>query len=451
MTGGIKTKSLPSPTTSSSLSPVKRPQLRNLPPIRAASDSQDEDDDYASGDEEMTKLEVRREKNRVKQRNLRLRRANHIAELEAADSTLRTELATLQAHLQDSQQRETNLTACLHDLDSVLFAHNLSAHSLSSEVNQLRRIWAHVFGPNLPTLRSSDPLATLATAASPAASASRSAGAASPEADARLSVDAIPSPTPTMHWDSQVTHPWPVLGIATEDRKRKREEEEVFRRDAPLPSAHELPSIQPFDEDTERPSSFATASDSSANPSQNIAVSPRSHDRLAVFNLLSPVNEDFVDLHPGPDPRRPGANWQGAEGVLATREPADANDKWSKGDFYVNHQSLSVLEPTSGPRTGEHSRDVYKVLTGSSLSLTCVPPYTTHSALPLAHLSPPQLVDTSNPRVKRSPRSPRQYSPMITLPSPTPSLKYFKRSPKSPTISLPPIHLSSLHLRSLSI
>lgn len=271
-----------------------------------------------------------------------------------------------------------------------------------------------------------------------------------------------------MHWDSQVTPPWPVLGIATEDRKRKREEEEEYvRRDAPrrarpdtlahLAPAHELPSMQSYDEDTERPSSaphfpssFATASDSSANPPRDIAVSPRSHDRLAVSNLLSPVNEDFVDLHPGPDHRRPRAYWQGAEGVLAAREPADANDKWSKGDINVNHHPLSVLDPSTGPRTREHSRNVYKVLTGSSLSLTSLPPYTTHSALSLDHLSPPRLGDTSNPQVRKSPRSPRQYSPMITLPSPTPSLKDFKRSPKSPTISLPPIHLSSLHLRSLS-
>ncbi|ODN85053.1 hypothetical protein, variant [Cryptococcus amylolentus CBS 6039] len=144
------------------------------------SDSEsDGEDDKAERD----KLEIRREKNRVKQRNLRLRRANHIADLERDVSTLKSESSSLSNALSNAHAREASLQGWIHDLESVLFRNGLAA-----DVEGMRRVWAERgagsagavpgVGPGAGSRRGSlypqavgtgvngDPLSTLARAAS---------------------------------------------------------------------------------------------------------------------------------------------------------------------------------------------------------------------------------------------------------------------------------------------
>ncbi|WVQ80105.1 hypothetical protein IAT38_002206 [Cryptococcus sp. DSM 104549] len=85
---------------------------------------------------ERDKLELRREKNRVKQRNLRLRRANHIADLERDVSNLKSEAAGLRETLHQYSNREAVLQHWVHDLESALFQ-----KGGAGEVESLRRMW----------------------------------------------------------------------------------------------------------------------------------------------------------------------------------------------------------------------------------------------------------------------------------------------------------------------
>ncbi|ORX35869.1 hypothetical protein BD324DRAFT_609143 [Kockovaella imperatae] len=93
--------------------------------------------DYAPSDtDSQGKLEIKREKNRVKQRNLRIRRANHMAALERANLTLHNECASLNRSLHSIQHRQAALDNWIHDLESTLLS-----HGLSDQVHSLRRIW----------------------------------------------------------------------------------------------------------------------------------------------------------------------------------------------------------------------------------------------------------------------------------------------------------------------
>ncbi|ODO03642.1 hypothetical protein L198_02493 [Cryptococcus wingfieldii CBS 7118] len=142
------------------------------------SESDGEDDKV-----ERDKLEIRREKNRVKQRNLRLRRANHIADLERDVSTLKSESSSLSNALSLAHAREASLQGWIHDLESVLFRNGLAA-----DVEGMRRVWAErgagsagavpgvgpgagsrrgsLYPPAVGTGVNGDPLSTLARAAS---------------------------------------------------------------------------------------------------------------------------------------------------------------------------------------------------------------------------------------------------------------------------------------------
>ncbi|WRT64478.1 uncharacterized protein IL334_001410 [Kwoniella shivajii] len=112
--------------------------------IHSISHSQTNHPDYSDSESEgeggtkleKDKLEIRREKNRVKQRNLRLRRANHIADLEKNLTTLKTEHSSLQTSIGHLQQHQVNLQGWIHDLETALFA-----NGLAGEVETIRRIW----------------------------------------------------------------------------------------------------------------------------------------------------------------------------------------------------------------------------------------------------------------------------------------------------------------------
>ncbi|WVO14927.1 hypothetical protein L204_102567 [Cryptococcus depauperatus] len=213
----------------------------------------------SEGDEdkvEKDKLELRREKNRVKQRNLRLRRANHIADLERDVSTLKSEKTVLQNALSLSQQRENNFSGWIHDLESALFR-----NGLAGEVEGLRRIWSDrdlkrargslgaVQGVGSPFQGASmpDPLSTLARAASQLpgpASAMPNGVMPSPtvllasQSGADVSRPMLPRPssfsrpyenpypTPDVSWGSQPHEYIPdTLETELNDSKRKRSNE----------------------------------------------------------------------------------------------------------------------------------------------------------------------------------------------------------------------------------
>nr|XP_019046783.1 hypothetical protein I302_03386 [Kwoniella bestiolae CBS 10118]OCF25713.1 hypothetical protein I302_03386 [Kwoniella bestiolae CBS 10118] len=244
------------------------------------SESEGEDDKV-----EKDKLEIRREKNRVKQRNLRLRRANHIAELERNLTNVRAEHSSLQNSFAHLQQRENNLQGWVHDLESTLFR-----NGLASEVETLRRIWAdrdinkssslpppphsatsqhgsipHQHPPPLPTPSGplpADPLSTLARAASsvpPGSSYSEGRLSYPPPSSAGESRPTLPRPTsfsrpfenpyptPELHWGSQMNE-WvqapPSASASDSDKKRKRD---PYAADYPPPPPSSLrPGLHPM-------------------------------------------------------------------------------------------------------------------------------------------------------------------------------------------------------------
>ncbi|GFZ44389.1 hypothetical protein JCM24511_02111 [Saitozyma sp. JCM 24511] len=163
-----------SPTTFKGGVAVKRGTAPNKGSQRPARDceSGSEDEDK----KEKSKLENRREKNRVKQRKLRMRRANHIVELETSITSLRSEHTSLQSALSVSQQREAHLESRIRDLGSALFS-----DGLSGEADGTRRAWSVVSSSSTPTgalgcegwgreprtISGRDPLNTLAQAALP--------------------------------------------------------------------------------------------------------------------------------------------------------------------------------------------------------------------------------------------------------------------------------------------
>ncbi|RXK41895.1 hypothetical protein M231_00894 [Tremella mesenterica] len=180
----------PSPSTSSSTSPNKAvgqpyaPRAAAVPVASsvmegAAGRYEDEEEYDSSGDEiEKRKLESRREKNRVKQRNLRQRRAEHISGLEKTVAALQKENSSLSSSLSETQSRENKLHSWVKDLENALYRNNLS-----SEVESYRRIWTPVLqrrpstmsnmtinsnpiGMNVNmSMGNNDPLSTLAQAA----------------------------------------------------------------------------------------------------------------------------------------------------------------------------------------------------------------------------------------------------------------------------------------------
>ncbi|WWC86585.1 uncharacterized protein L201_001462 [Kwoniella dendrophila CBS 6074] len=237
----------------------------------------DGDDDKVEKD----KLEIRREKNRVKQRNLRLRRANHIADLEKNLATIRAEHASLQSSFNQLHQRENALQGWVHDLESALFRNGMAA-----EVETLRRIWAdrdaskaplqhpseipHPYNAppeihhQLPTPSGSsavDPLSTLAKAAFAAPPGSNNG----PEySERRMSHQSInsdaskptlprpssfskpfenPYPTPEIGWGSQM-HEWVQTPQQDYDKKRRRDSYIADYPPPPPPSSR--PGLHPM-------------------------------------------------------------------------------------------------------------------------------------------------------------------------------------------------------------
>ncbi|OCF71021.1 hypothetical protein I204_08257 [Kwoniella mangroviensis CBS 8886] len=244
------------------------------------SESESEGED---GKVEKDKLELRREKNRVKQRNLRLRRANHIAELERNLTNIRADHSSLQSSFAHLQQRENNLQGWVHDLEFALFRNGLAA-----EVETLRRIWAdresnkptqlppppppsssqHVSIPHhaLPTPSgppSADPLSTLARAASSMPPGSEPASGypearmSYPPPSARETRPTLPRPTsfsrppfenpyptPELQWGSQMNE-WvqaPPLASSESDKKRKRD---PYAADYPPPPPPHHSTLRP--------------------------------------------------------------------------------------------------------------------------------------------------------------------------------------------------------------
>ncbi|WWD21782.1 hypothetical protein CI109_106269 [Kwoniella shandongensis] len=295
------------------------------------------DSDQSDGEEdkvEKDKLEIRREKNRVKQRNLRLRRANHIADLERNLSTARADHAALQNAYATIQQHEANLQGWIHDLESALFR-----NGLASDVEALRRIWtdresklqrqsqsrqssmSHQHPPQHQHQHAAggDSLSTLARAASsipgPSSGDSRMIYNNSRPTLPRPSSFSSrpfenPYPTPEIAWGSQMHE---YLHAPDLEKKRKRESDYGPPPNYPThrPTAHPmagrmsesnihtLPPIQPFSHSSHtspavrplsaphsqpQPALTTTTSGSGAStPGHN--VSPRS---IRISDLLSP-------------------------------------------------------------------------------------------------------------------------------------------------------------------
>ncbi|WWC59801.1 uncharacterized protein I303_102363 [Kwoniella dejecticola CBS 10117] len=298
-------------------------------------DYSDSESDGEDGKVEKDKLEIRREKNRVKQRNLRLRRANHIADLEKNLANIRADHSALQHNVAHLQARENNLQGWVHDLESALFR-----NGLAGEVETLRRIWAdrdtaipqkqHQIRPSsqhgfpnhahpLPTPGGVpvDPLSTLARAAAssiptgpPSAGYSEGRMSFPPSASGSRPTLPRPSsfsrpfenpyPTPELQWGAQMNE-W-VPGPADFDKKRKRESQSDYHPARPglhpmsgrlsESNVHTLPPIQshqPGSPTSARPTSAPYQSRTpvphSASTPGTANVSPRS---IRISDLVSP-------------------------------------------------------------------------------------------------------------------------------------------------------------------
>ncbi|BEI90947.1 uncharacterized protein CcaverHIS019_0310170 [Cutaneotrichosporon cavernicola] len=156
---------LPSPSSTVSLSPR---QTSSHAMARHSSCNSSEDDQEAA----RSALEIRREKNRVKQRNLRQRRATQMADLETTVNTLRSKAHDLEDRLSMLEAREASLQAWVRELESAMIA---QGHR--EQVDTLRRVWGqsagmmpaphHALSGMAESVGSrADPLATLASAAS---------------------------------------------------------------------------------------------------------------------------------------------------------------------------------------------------------------------------------------------------------------------------------------------
>ncbi|GMK53529.1 hypothetical protein CspeluHIS016_0101150 [Cutaneotrichosporon spelunceum] len=136
---------------------------------RHSSCNSSEDDHEAA----RSALEIRREKNRVKQRNLRQRRATQMADLETTVNTMRSKAHDLEDRLSMLEAREASLQAWVRELENAMIA---QGHR--EQADTLRRVWGQSAGmmpaphhhahPGIPESVASraDPLATLASAAS---------------------------------------------------------------------------------------------------------------------------------------------------------------------------------------------------------------------------------------------------------------------------------------------
>ncbi|KLT41327.1 hypothetical protein CC85DRAFT_303400 [Cutaneotrichosporon oleaginosum] len=137
---------------------------------RHSSCNSSEDDQEAA----RSALEIRREKNRIKQRNLRQRRATQMADLETTVNSLRNKAHDVEDRLNMLEAREASLQAWVRELENAMIA---QGHR--EQVDTLRRVWGQSAGmmpaPHHPHALSGvtdntgsrvDPLATLASAAS---------------------------------------------------------------------------------------------------------------------------------------------------------------------------------------------------------------------------------------------------------------------------------------------
>ncbi|WVF69477.1 hypothetical protein IAT40_004254 [Kwoniella sp. CBS 6097] len=365
----------------------------------------------SDGDEdkvEKDKLELRREKNRVKQRNLRLRRANHISELERNLSVLRAEHASIQSSCSHLQQRENNLQGWVHDLESALFR-----NGLAGEVETLRRIWADrdpVKGsrgsvsrppppgpihshPQVMTPTQShaqppaDPLSTLARAAASSVPGS-SAGPRPPMldgADRRASYSSQggsdrrpnlprpssfssrgfenPYPTPDLGWGSQMNE-W--MHQPDHEKKRKRDSMSEYLpsgRPAVHPmsgrmsesNVNTLPPIQPHSQSspslrplsapyTSQPPPPLSAVATASTSASASNVSPKS---IRISDLLSP-RPSFVTE---PQLTSASTSFSGSEYLPEARHLID--HRASRGEGWSRRSStgdLSVNTPNSPSR-----------------------------------------------------------------------------------------------------
>ena len=335
----------PSPATSgNSASPQKSATAPAFVPHASPKYDEEGEDERDGTDDEKQKLEWRRERNRVKQRNLRrefisshtslggfdpapgssayipVRRANHLSGLEQNIASLQEQHAALSAAVADFRHRERQLDAWIKDLENVLQRNNLA-----SEVEALRRKWLRSMNPSQRRDGDDDPLSTLAQAAASVPSNSRQ-GDAGPS---------VLHPPPHQYgtgirplWNRGQASPFTWEPAANDSpfeydvdpRKRKRGSEELapppprplsgYRQDPLAP-----PSVSvPWDPPISRPSSsrpqtapsapaFEAYSDapSGATPSGSITdPSPRA---MRIESLLSP-NPDGLHIDE-PTPARP--------------------------------------------------------------------------------------------------------------------------------------------------
>ncbi|KAL7422045.1 hypothetical protein Q5752_003818 [Cryptotrichosporon argae] len=297
---------LPSPQSSPASSPRKRPRPRS----RAMSPSEDElasdsdRDDHGArshgsgsgtgvGSETLKRrkhadgtarraLEVKREKNRIKQRNLRERRANHVADLEQTVSRLQKAVREHAARLAAAGAREDALVGYARALESALVA-----AGSEDDAAALRRAWpaaalvrdrpAGVWGTRAddrdrdremgahdqPNWGSPEPLAALLAASA----------ALAPEPHSMAGPSRQPYPTPT----HEPLGAWPA-GPRDLDFARTQTLPPLRLRDAPLPAP--APALRPLS------SSSLSAPIYSPSYAPSPALSPAA---LTTFPALAPL------------------------------------------------------------------------------------------------------------------------------------------------------------------
>ncbi|WOO82403.1 uncharacterized protein LOC62_04G005892 [Vanrija pseudolonga] len=206
--------SLPSPSSSASLSPRQLGALKMERRHSSASDDEHDHLDHHGHDPvARSALEIRREKNRIKQRNLRLRRANQMADLEQTVGSMRSTTLDLENQIVVLEARAASLTAWVRDLEAALVAHGHREH-----VESLRRMWGSNLANAVPTSSAMDMHSAHHVAGPPSSSASRPSGSSSSSVDPLSTLASAASsyrPRPP-RWDTR--------DMEQHDRKRRRDE-----------------------------------------------------------------------------------------------------------------------------------------------------------------------------------------------------------------------------------
>ncbi|KAL1408820.1 hypothetical protein Q8F55_005634 [Vanrija albida] len=317
--------SLPSPSSSASLSPRQLGALKMERRHSSASDDEhDHLDHHGHGHDPIARsaLEIRREKNRIKQRNLRLRRANQMADLEQTVGSMRSTTLDLESQIQALEAREASLTAWVRDLEAALVAHGHREH-----VESLRRMWGSNLANAVPPSSAMDMHSAHHIAGPPSSSASRPNGSSSSS-----SVDPLSTLASAASSYRPQPRRWDTRDMEQHDRKRRREE---------------------YDDDPTATSATSAAAAAAAARGHRLP----SPSRMRIAELVLPhPRPQHQQQHPG-QPPQPPAHSQPSSGQsegwgwshLPSLDQSYSQDKRVSAHSHPGHYSHQAYPSYSHP------------------------------------------------------------------------------------------------------